>query len=291
MGGRALVLGGGGIAGIAWEIGMLAGLRAAGIDVTDADTIVGTSAGSVVGSLVTAPAADLDALYQRQLEPLPPPDPATANPAGTAPPFDSDQMFAALAAAVAGASGAEEARARIGAYALANQAAPEVDQRRVMTRVLGADAAWPRQRLLVTAVDAESGEWVAFERGSGVDLVDAVAASTCVPGVWTPPEINGHRYMDGGVRSIVNADLAEGSDRVLILAPLPGMGFRPEVRRLEEAGAKVVVVYADEATKTAMGSNPLDPATRAPSARAGHAQAAGIAAEVRALWTAATTRA
>ena len=64
----ALVLGGGGITGIAWEIGVLAGLAEAGADLTGADLVVGTSAGSVVGAQVTA-GADLEALHARQLEP------------------------------------------------------------------------------------------------------------------------------------------------------------------------------------------------------------------------------
>lgn len=52
-GGTALVLGGGGITGIAWEIGILAGVARAGVDLTDAEVVVGTSAGSVVGAQVT----------------------------------------------------------------------------------------------------------------------------------------------------------------------------------------------------------------------------------------------
>src|SRR5215218_8042118 len=64
----ALVLGGGGITGIAWEIGLLAGLADAGVDLTGADLVVGTSAGSVVGAQLTG-GAEPGAMYERQMEP------------------------------------------------------------------------------------------------------------------------------------------------------------------------------------------------------------------------------
>ena len=67
---------------------------------------------------------------------------------------------------------------------------------------------------------ADNGEFVAFEKSSGVSLVDAVAASCAVPGVWPPVTINGRRYIDGGMRSAVNADLAAGYERVVVLAPI-----------------------------------------------------------------------
>src|SRR5215510_13385362 len=66
MAGRALVLGGGGVTGVAWELGLLAGLAEAGLDLTDADLFVGTSAGSVVAAQVTSPTS-LEELYERQL--------------------------------------------------------------------------------------------------------------------------------------------------------------------------------------------------------------------------------
>src|ERR1700681_4453810 len=65
-GGRALVLGGGGVTGIAWETGLLAGLAEAGIDLTSADLVVGTSAGSVVGAQILS-GVSIKALYAEQL--------------------------------------------------------------------------------------------------------------------------------------------------------------------------------------------------------------------------------
>jgi NTE family protein len=277
---RALVLGGGGLAGIAWEIGLLTGLREQGVDVTDADVVVGTSAGSVVGALI-AHGASLRDLHAAQL----------ANGDGLEKPVDVDMERLGLTflEAMSGATSPREVRARIGALALATDTVPEAERREIIAARLPSHD-WPRRTLLVTAVDATSGDWVAFDQDSGVGLVDAVSASCAVPGVWPPVTIDGTRYVDGGVRSITNADLAEGCDRVLIIAPLlppegsPFPGVTEEVQQLERS-ARVHLVSADEASTAAFGVNPLDPATRAESATAGYRQAAAVADEVRALWS------
>ncbi len=152
--------------------------------------------------------------------------------------------------------------------------------------------AWPAQPLLITAVDATTGEPVQFTRDSGVSLLDAVAASCAVPGVWPPVTIGDRRYMDGGVRSLTNADLATGYARVLILlpsAPLPPTPFFGSPAReqalLEAQGSAVLLVHADAAALAAIGPNALDPARRSASARAGQAQGRAVAGQVRAFWT------
>ncbi|CUU58788.1 NTE family protein [Parafrankia irregularis] len=272
---HALVLGGGGVAGIAWEIGLLVGLAEAGIDVTDADLVVGTSAGSAVGTMISS-GADLDLLYSRQLAPA---DPA-AEPTVE---FDYSELMSTLAQVTAGSRGARDARARIGAYALTAAVPSEEDRWQIVAGRLPVRE-WPRRRLMVVAVEAETGDWVAFDRDSGVHLVDAVAASSALPGVFPPVTVDHRRYVDGGMRSVINADLAEGHERVLILAPVNGLGIPTEVRRLERAGSRVLVVAADEASRAAFGSNILDPAIRADAARAGRAQAAAVADSVRDLW-------
>jgi len=97
--------------------------------------------------------------------------------------------------------------------------------------------------------------------------------------------------MDGGVRSPTNADLARGSDRILILNPLGanadyfGVGTASEAAALEREGSRVLVIAPDAASATAIGLNPLDPATRHPSALAGHTQGRELAASVAALWS------
>ncbi|MGY1815815.1 patatin-like phospholipase family protein [Blastococcus sp. SYSU D00820] len=279
---RALVLGGGGVAGIAWEIGLLAGLAAAGVDVRDADLVVGTSAGSVVGALLRG-GRDLEELYREQLAPVPPSEPAGVQ-------FDANRMMTAMGAAVAGATGPEEARARIGAIALRTPTVPEAERRAIIAGRIGG-AGWPERRLVVTAVDTGDGAFAAFEAGSGVPLLDAVAASCAVPGVWPPITIRGRRYMDGGLRSVTNADLATGHDRVLVVAPMRGFPESPLGPSLDQElellrrEAQAHLVTADAAALQAFGTNPLDVVTRAPSARAGRAQAEAEADAVRALWS------
>ncbi|MCU7729126.1 patatin-like phospholipase family protein [Actinoplanes sp. KI2] len=272
---RALVLGGGGVTGVAWEIGMLTGLAAAGVDLSGADVVIGTSAGSVVGALV-AGGLDPQTMYAGQLAP-----PVAEIPARLALPTILRWAWVA-----AGRRDEQRARARIGAMALAAQTVPEADRRKVIAARLN-DADWPERRLLITAVDARTGEFVVFDREHGAGLVDAVGASCAVPGVWPPVTIGDRRYVDGGVRSPVNADLAAGYDRVVILAPVTA-SFGPSTRigrQMDGLGARVVLVRPDRAAKRAFGRNVLDPARRAPAARAGHAQADREAAGVAAVWS------
>ncbi|WP_214404184.1 patatin-like phospholipase family protein [Pseudonocardia lacus] len=281
---RALVLGGGGVAGVAWEIGLLSGLAAQGVDLGAGELVVGTSAGSIVGALLRT-GADPEELYAAQLAEVPATEPRVE--------FDGAAFMASFAEVLAGATGQQDARARVGSLALRAGTAPEGDRREIIAARLGGDRPWPAGRLVVTAVDAADGEFRAIDAASGVALVDAVAASCAVPGVWPTVTIDGHRYMDGGMRSPTNADLATGYARVLVVAPLQGMpgsplgpGLDQEVATLRDAGAQVHVVTADEASLSAFGANPLDVATREPSARAGRDQASREVDAIRAFWTA-----
>jgi NTE family protein len=273
---RALVLGGGGVTGVGWEVGLLAGLAAAGVAVLEADVVVGTSAGSVVGAQLSS-GVPLDELYQRQLRP------ATGEIAARIGP-------GVLLRYVLGAVGGDEraARARVGRWALRARTVSEEERRAVIAGRLPTHE-WPeRPRLLITAVAAQTGAAVVWDRDSGVALVDAVAASCAVPLVWPPITIDGTAYVDGGLRSVVNADLAAGCDRVLVIAPT-----RAALRRSGRvdrqvaslgAGVRSVVVSPDGPARTAMGRNVLDPAFRAAAARAGYRQAATVAGAVAAVW-------
>jgi NTE family protein len=272
----ALVLGGGGITGIAWELGILTGLAEAGIDLTDADIVVGTSAGSVVGAQVTqgTPLADL---YATQLEP---PDVALGGRLS---------RIAALKLVppyLLPGTGRDKL-ARVGRVALAAHAPGSVDREGVIRSRLP-DVDWPERDLRVTAVDAESGEFTVFTRDSGVDLVAAVAASCAVPTVWPPVEIGGRTYMDGGMRSTANVDVAAGVDRVVVLAPLPrAFSKRTSIRaQLAEVGAREwSVVTPDAEALAAFGKNLLDPAKRAGAAEEGLRQSRGLVDEMRHVWT------
>ena len=276
---RALVLGGGGITGIAWEIGVLAGLAEAGVDLTGADLVVGTSAGSVVGAQLTS-GADLEALFARQLEP------PTGEQAAR---MTRSALLRYGLAALRSRRDDVGFRRRIGALALAAERAGLTATEQERLDVIGSrlvSREWPDRDLRITAVDAQSGEFRVLDRTSGVPLLQAVAASCAVPGVYPPVTIDGRRYVDGGMRSAANADLAEGHDRVVVLAPIPrGMGPLASVdAQVTGMVARVAVVSPDDTSRRAIGRNVLDPAARAGSARAGRAQTADVAAEVTEVW-------
>jgi NTE family protein len=274
---RALVLGGGGITGIAWEWGMLAGLAASGVDLSNADLVVGTSAGSVVGAQVAA-SLDVDERYRAQLVP----------PDGEVKAAFSVGLALRYGWALMGSRTPQRARARIGRLALRARTVPESERVGVIESRLPVRE-WPERSLMITAVDAETGEFRIFDRSAGVRLTTAVAASCAVPGVWPPVTIDGRRYIDGGARSATNADLAAGYDRVVVLAPLPrGLGpitgVDAQVDALR-ARSRVALVTPNRAALRAFGRNVLDPSKRAAAALAGWVQAASAVDDIRSMWS------
>jgi NTE family protein len=281
---RGLVLGGGGITGIAWETGLLWGLAEAGLDLTSADRVVGTSAGSIVGAQITS-GTDLEELYRRQLLP-PATDTAPLASIGV-------KVFARYALAMLGARGDVERFGRLlGAAAVraaATTSVPAVSDRyeQVSQRIGG--ITWPDRDLVVTAVDVKTGRLATFgprtDRGD-VPLEDAVNASCAVPLVYPPIPIDGRLHVDGGMRSGANADLMDGMDTVVAITPMDrGIGpLRSASQQLEALRVRHVVVSPDAASKAAIGRNVLDPAARPPSAEAGYAQAAVEIDRIRAVW-------
>lgn len=262
--------------GIGWEWGVLAGLAAGGVDLSEADLVVGTSAGSVVGAQVAA-GVNVEQRYQAQLAL---PDGEVAAALGPA-------VVLGYALAMVGRPGSQRFRARLGRLALRARTVPESLRVEVFAGRLPVRE-WPERRLLLTAVDARTGEFTVFDREAGVPLVLAVAASCAVPLVWPPVTIGGRRYIDGGVRSGTNADLAAGYDRVVVLAPLirgfgPTVGAQAQVRALR-AQSQVALVSPDRAALQAIGRNVLDPARRAAATRAGRAQANAVLDQVRGIW-------
>jgi len=240
----ALVLGAGGITGAAWQLGILIGLREQGIDLTGADLIVGTSAGAMTGALI-ATIGDPRAAAAAVEAPLGPGDP----------PIRADWARGPLAFSVLSDTSLEplEMRRRIGAIALDAAVGPPEPWLAAFARRLPVTD-WP-DRLLVTAVDAHTGEAVSWTAASGVPLVAAVAASCAVPCIFPPVPVNGSRYMDGGVRSRTNADLAAGYDRVYVLAP------RMPMMRREPLDPSFTVLEPDALAGEAIGGNVFD-ATR-----------------------------
>lgn len=269
-GGGALVLGGGGVSGVAWMIGLVAGLEDEGVDVRTASRIIGTSAGSTVGAQLRSGLTTAE-LFARQVDP-------GRQGREISPPLE--QLMAMMQAfrSCAGIDDPLERRLRIGRIALDSRTVSEAERRAVIAGRLPSPD-WPAGPLQLTAVDAETGELRIFDADAGVALVDAVAASCAVPGIWPPVTIAGRRYVDGGLRSADNADLAAGDASVAILSPIGGAApdggpstLATEAARLESAGASVVTVEPEPAARSAMGLNALDPSTRAAAAQAGRAQ-------------------
>lgn len=279
----SVVLAGGGVAGIAWETGVLHGLAAANPVVStwltdESLRWIGTSAGSAVAAQVTG-GRSLTDLYADQL-------------AGAAeeitPDIDLEELereFGALAAEPSRIKGLRRLGTRAKEFeGVSTLARMEVIASRLpATRVAAADGHWPRRPLLITGVDCDTGERTVFEAGSDATLAEAVAASCAVPLVWPAVRIGDRTYMDGGMHSGTNADLAAGSGRVLVLVPAGPQEDQPILPEAEAAAlgdAKLSVISADEAAIAAIGPNPLDPATRRPAAEAGRALGARLAAEV-----------
>ena len=296
----ALVLGGGGAAGNAWEIGIVAGLAEAGLDMTKAaDLVIGTSAGATTAAQVRSgtPAAELLAAVLS-----PPAQPARQN-RERPPSLPMATVFERMRAIGAAATSAADLQREMGAFGLESDSTlePGAGQRRATVAARLPSREWPERPMIVVAVNAHTGEVAAFDRDSGVELVDAVTASTALPGLVPTVSINGTRYIDGGVRSPDNADLASGYAKVVVLSPLGGRSQTPpeagqfeglrrppewgtdlasQVEALRKQGSRVEVITPDADSRAAMGTNQMDLATRIPAARAGFAQGKQEAARV-----------
>jgi len=285
----ALVLGGGGAGGNAWEIGVIAGLADAGRDVTGAaDVVFGTSAGATAAAQVRSglsPAELLDSV-------LTPPAGPVGQHDGPPPSIPMTTVFERMRAIGADATSALELQRAMGDFGLESDLIlePGARQRRAIVAARLPNPQWPERPIVVVAVNAHTGELALFDRTSGVDLVDAVTASCALPGLVPTVSINGTRYIDGGVRSSENADLASGFAIVVVLAPLggrngivpegqfeglrrfPGADLDSQVEALRRQGSHVEVITPDAESRAAMGTNQMDPATRIPAALAGFAQ-------------------
>jgi NTE family protein len=294
-GGRALVLGGGGSAGNAWEIGVIAGLFDAGLDVTEADLIIGTSAGSTAAAQITSAVQPAELLAGiLAAAPRPGSGPAGSD-RGRVPDGPAADHMEKTSAIIGASEDAADMRRRMGAAALETDAASgsfAQAQRRAVVAARLPSQHWPQRPVLIVAVDAHTGEPVVFDRHSGVDLVDAVAASCAGPGL-PPHGIGGSRYIDGGYRSNENADLAAGYGRVLVLSPLGGRSRAPlewgihlaaQAGELRARGSRVETIFPDNSSRNAFGVNLMDPSTRPPAARAGYDQGRALAGQLTEFW-------
>src|ERR1700722_513625 len=298
---RALVLAGGGAAGNAWQLGLIAGLSDAGVDVTQADLIIGTSAGSTAAAQITSGRRPAE-LYAAILAAAPRPQAADAGSArGRAPEFSGPTYMEWSDAIIGSAEDASDMRRRMGAAALEMDASDGSSQTRWRDVVAGRlpSRPWPQQRVLITAVDAHTGDPVVFDRHSGIDLVDAVAASTSNGfGPFPPYRIGENRYINGGYRRNENADLAAGYGQVLVLSPFGGRSRMPpewgmdlatQVDELHAGGSRVETVFPDGGAGDVFDANALDPSTRLQAARGGYDQGLALA-ELLVGWAGTTDR-
>lgn len=261
----AVVLGPGGMLGTAWLAGLAAGLRREGFDLAKAYLTVGTSAGAIIGAALAA-GQDLE-----RLAVLPEAD---GEPAVKTDHERLNEVFAIL-----GDTSLERAAAlrRIGRLALAADTGAEQAHLARMEFLIGTRE-WPEGRLLIPAVDVETGEPLVWEQSSGVSLVAAVASSSAFPASAPPATINGRRYMDGALRSGTNADLAEGAQAVIVIEPLAHL-FPADMPQ----HATTVRLAPDPAAQEALGDL-NDRAAWSPVYQAGLHQAAEAAELIEPVW-------
>jgi len=294
-----LVLGAGGVVGASWLIGALEALEAeTGWRAAEAERIVGTSAGAVVGALA---AGGIPAEYM------------SAYSAGrTLDAFaEAESRAGALTDRVLGSEyRLQRALPPVGpgSWRLALNTLLHV-RRHTPATVLagwlprGFISTTPIQRLVETfvsgawpdhpgywavAADYGSGKRVAFGRDGAPDarVAEAVAASCAIPGFYHPVKIAGRRYVDGGICSTSNLDLLRGAglDLVVCLNPMssvaPIAGGSPadrfaramraavgrrlghEARKLREDGAEVLVLQPGRDDCALMGVNLMSGARR-----------------------------
>jgi NTE family protein len=296
-----LVLGGGGILGEAWMMAVLAGLSdAAGFDVRDCESFVGTSAGSIVAAVLVAgiePRARLGQLPEQ------PPIPADAAPPGLGLPERALQVAlgagrtAAAPLAALGLRSTETAGALMRRAALGRVPAGRRSLAGLGSELERAGARWDG-RLRVAAVDGGSGRRVMFgaPEAPQAPVTKAVEASCAIPGVFRPVDIGGREYVDGGVWSPTNMDAAPasrgshvlclnptGSMRSSFAMPYGALGLLSrslaaiETLTLERRGASVTTVSPDEGSLDAIGPNLMDSRPRSRVIAAGMAQGRALA--------------
>ena len=288
----ALVLGGGGSTGNAWLIGVVAGLFDAGLDVTTADLTIGTSAGSTAAAQMAGatPTELLAAILAAAPQPRTGSVGSDQRRVPIRPVADHMQRISKI---IAAAEDSADMQRRMGAAALDMDAESDGSwqtQWRATVASRLPSQRWPQRTVLITAVDAHTGEPVVFDRHSGVDLADAVAAS-CASGL--PHRIGDNRYIDGGYRRNEHADLAAGYGRVLVLSPFGGRALQPldwgmqlaaQVDELRARGSRVETIFPDSDSEHMFGVNAMDLSLRPPAARAGYSQGRALAEQLTEFW-------
>jgi len=284
---KALVLGGGGPVGIAWETGLVAGLAEGGVDVRHVDFILGTSAGSVVGSQLAAGRTPAEMLrsefaYAEKAREAQ----ATAVAGGGKAP-DLSFLMSIMSRRTPGQEMPRELMVELGQQALA---AETVSEEVFLAGFPLPEMPWP-EKFACTAIDAETGEFLLWNKDTAAPLRLAVPSSCSVPTIFPPITIDGRRYIDGGMRSGTNADMARDHGKVVIVAVMPPAfapmmqpGLDREMAVIREHGGEAVLIAPDAACGEAFGMNLMDSSNREAIARAGFAQGQAEAARIGAFW-------
>lgn len=263
--------------------GVLLGLERAGVDALTAGHFLGTSAGSTVAAQITS-GIPLETLFQHQV------DPALQAPELKSEPHLLGLLLHSFPVLMHLLDPAERTR-RIGQLALDTETVAEAMRRASIAGRLPVHH-WPKLPLTTVAVNTATGSVALFDRQSGVDLIDAVAASCAVPGIWPPVTIGDARFMDGGMRSSDNLDLVPDTEKVLVLSPIgqhglsmPGNGLASQVQLRRQAGLQTFVIEPSKEFHHEMGSNPFDATRRGPTAQAGLTQGSAMAGAVGSFWS------
>ena len=284
---RALVLGGGGPVGSAWETGVIAGLAEAGVDISNAGWIMGTSAGSVVGAQLAlghTPAAMMATEVANAFRAR------TAAPAAAGPAPDLSALMGAMMRRPPSGPMPEELRRDLGQLSLNGKTISEDDFISRFSGLVDDATAWPA-RFACTAVETLTGEFQVWSKDALAPLARAIASSCSVPSIYPAITIGGRRYMDGGMRSGTNADLAKGYDKVLLFAVMPPAfaafmqpSIEAELAIVRESGGQTLLVAPNAGAGEAFGPNLMDGSRRDIIAEAGRVQGRADAARIGAFW-------
>lgn len=214
---RGLVLGGGGVWFVAWQTGYLRRLEELGLGLGLADRLVGTSAGSLVASIL---AGERLSGFGRTVDLLTRAPGLLALMTSSGPLEPSCQR--ALDAFRDSRDSTPETLRAIGFAALAART-PSADTTARNLGVILRMRKWPSSRLHITCVDAFTGERCVITRSAGVPLARATAASSAVPGIFAPQPVQDRKCMDGGVAGTgVHLDLVAGARKALVISLVDG---------------------------------------------------------------------
>jgi NTE family protein len=284
---RALVLGGGGVWFVAWQTGFLRRLGELDIHLGNADRFVGTSAGSIVASIVSgerlagfARTVDLLTKAPKVLDLIAPA--ATFEP--------SQQRALDLFRQALGND--EATLRRIGYAALAAQTPSRESTARNLALILRMRR-WPSSRLHITCVDAYTGERCVVTAQHGVPINRAAAASSAVPGIFAPQQILDRRCMDGGVAGTgVHLDVVAGARKAVIISLVDGSeqslqwgtatpaSIRQEYDDLLATGTEALRIIPD----ATVPEDVMNPALAAAAVNHGARQAERMAGAIRSFW-------